>query len=222
MFHRHFGDYVRPPPRATSRAQAVRSTGDRVGRGLAAARAGYSTAASFRLGILALVAEKPPLRLRSSRSLASGSGASIRTEPGRRLSDALTMLEENGPRDASQDPAGRKLYTADGGGRESPRRQQGPDRRYLRLLRRQRRRPVRAASVSVKRGAAQPARDAPPAPARPPRDARADPGDHRRARRRGEGDRAGLRAAEAAGRRDQRLAFRGRCGCSCNAADFSS
>ncbi len=110
MFHRHFDDYIRhghshggfghgPFHRWRSRGA---SFGDREGR--------MFDGGELRLAILALVAEKPRYGYEVIKELGERVGGDYSPSPGV-VYPTLTMLEEMGYASASQDQAGRKLYT---------------------------------------------------------------------------------------------------------------
>jgi DNA-binding PadR family transcriptional regulator len=110
MFHRHFDDHVHynhghggfghgPFHRWRSRGS---SFGDREGR--------MFDGGELRLAILALVAEKPRYGYEIIKELGERVGGEYSPSPGV-VYPTLTMLEEMGYASASQDQAGRKLYT---------------------------------------------------------------------------------------------------------------
>jgi DNA-binding PadR family transcriptional regulator len=110
MFHRHFDDHVHynhghggfghgPFHRWRSRGSRF---GDREGR--------MFDGGELRLAILALVAEKPRYGYEIIKELGERVGGEYSPSPGV-VYPTLTMLEEMGYASASQDQAGRKLYT---------------------------------------------------------------------------------------------------------------
>ena len=196
MFHRHFDDYVHhshggPGHHGFGRGpfRGWRSRG-----GNAGGREGRMfDGGELRLVILALIAEKPRYGYEIIKELGERVGGDYSPSPGV-VYPTLTMLEEMGYAQPSQDFAGAQALWADARGRESPRRQQRPDRRYLRALRRRRRQPGRRFHLG-QAGDAQSARRPSAAPAWPRRHARPDSSDRRRARRGGQGGRARLTVA---------------------------
>ena len=114
MFHRHFDDYIRhghehggfghgPFHRWRSRGSSF----DREGR--------MFDGGELRFVILALVAEKPRYGYEIIKELGERVGGDYSPSPGV-VYPTLTMLEEMGYASASQDQAGRKLYTLTGEG----------------------------------------------------------------------------------------------------------
>jgi DNA-binding PadR family transcriptional regulator len=112
MFHRHFDDHIRhshghghggfghgPFHHWRSRSSGY---GDREGR--------MFDGGELRLAILALVAEKPRYGYEIIKELGERVGGDYSPSPGV-VYPTLTMLEEMGYASASQDQAGRKLYT---------------------------------------------------------------------------------------------------------------
>ena len=189
MFHRHFDDHVRHGHGGFGRGpfHRWRERGGGMGR-----REGRMfDAGELRLVILALVAQKPRYGYEIIKELGKRVGGEYSPSPGV-VYPTLTMLEEMGYASASQDQAGRKLYTLHPRRRKDAGREQGPGRRDLRALRRSRRGGRRPRHGLGPPRDDEPARRNPPAPARPGRDPRADPGDRRRARHSGENDRADL------------------------------
>ena len=152
MFHRHFDDYVHhshggPGHHGFGRGpfRGWRSRG-----GNAGGREGRMfDGGELRLVISALIAEKPRYGYEIIKELGERVGGDYSPSPGV-VYPTLTMLEEMGYAQTEPGLAGAQALWADARGRESPRRQQRPDRRYLRPLRRRRRRPG-AGFISVKR-----------------------------------------------------------------------
>ena len=108
MFHRHFDDYVRHGHGGFGRGpfHRWRERGGGMGR-----REGRMfDAGELRLVILALVAEKPRYGYEIIKELGERVGGDYSPSPGV-VYPTLTMLEEMGYASASQDQAGRKLYT---------------------------------------------------------------------------------------------------------------
>jgi DNA-binding PadR family transcriptional regulator len=108
MFHRHFDDHVRHGHGGFSRGpfHRWRERGGGMGR-----REGRMfDAGELRLVILALVAEKPRYGYEIIKELGERVGGEYSPSPGV-VYPTLTMLEEMGYASASQDQAGRKLYT---------------------------------------------------------------------------------------------------------------
>ncbi len=108
MFHRHFDDHVRHGHGGFGRGpfHRWRERGGGMGR-----REGRMfDAGELRLVILALVAEKPRYGYEIIKELGERVGGEYSPSPGV-VYPTLTMLEEMGYASASQDQAGRKLYT---------------------------------------------------------------------------------------------------------------
>ena len=113
MFHRHFDDYVHhshggPGHHGFGRGpfRGWRSRGGAVG-----GREGRMfDGGELRLVILALIAEKPRYGYEIIKELGERVGGDYSPSPGV-VYPTLTMLEEMGYAQASQDPQGRKLYT---------------------------------------------------------------------------------------------------------------
>ena len=112
MFHRHFDDYVHhshggPGHHGFGRGpfRGWRSRGGNVG-----GREGRMfDGGELRLVILALIAEKPRYGYEIIKELGERVGGDYSPSPGV-VYPTLTMLEEMGYAQASQDPQGRKLY----------------------------------------------------------------------------------------------------------------
>src|SRR5271167_3239051 len=111
MFHRHFDDHIHhshghfgPGPFGgwRSRGGGFGGRGGREGR--------MFDGGELRLVILALVAEKPRYGYEIIKELGERVGGEYSPSPGV-VYPTLTMLEEMGYAQASQDPQGRKLYT---------------------------------------------------------------------------------------------------------------
>ena len=194
MFHRDFDDYVHhshggPGHHGFGRGpfRGWRSRGGAVG-----GREGRMfDGGELRLVILALIAEKPRYGYEIIKELGERVGGDYSPSPGV-VYPTLTMLEEMGYAQASQDPQGRKLYglTSEGEKVLADNKAQIDaifarfgDRDELALRGRH----------LGQAGDAQSARRASAAPARPRRDSRADRGDRGRTRRRGQGGRARLK-----------------------------
>jgi DNA-binding PadR family transcriptional regulator len=116
MFHRHFDEYVRygrygcgPGPFQRWRERGG-GWGGREGR--------MFDGGELRLVILALIAEKPRHGYEIIKELSERVGGDYSPSPGV-VYPTLTMLEEMGYAIASQDPAGRKLYTITGEGEKT-------------------------------------------------------------------------------------------------------
>ena len=109
MFHRHFDDYVRHGQPRRLRPRAVHGWRGR-GGGFGAREGRMFDGGELRLVILALVAEKPRYGYEIIKELGERVGGDYSPSPGV-VYPTLTMLEEMGYASASQDQAGRKLYT---------------------------------------------------------------------------------------------------------------
>src|SRR5271156_5479677 len=108
MFHRHFDDHIRHGHGGFGRGpfNRWRSPGAEFPR-----REGRMfDGGELRLVILALVAEKPRYGYEIIKELGERGGGEYSPSPGV-VYPTLTMLEEMGYASASQDQAGRKLYT---------------------------------------------------------------------------------------------------------------
>ena len=212
MFHRHFDDYVHhshggPGHHGFGRGpfRGWRSRG-----GNAGGREGRMfDGGELRLVILALIAEKPRYGYEIIKELGERVGGDYSPSPGV-VYPTLTMLEEMGYAQASQDPQGRKLYglTPEGEKVLADNKAQ-IDAIFARF----------GDGDDALRGFhlgqasdAQSALRASAAPARPRRDARADPGDRRRARRGGQGGRARLTARSGRSRHRQNYGLRAAAG----------
>jgi DNA-binding PadR family transcriptional regulator len=108
MFHRHFDDHVRHGHGGFGRGPFHRWR-DR-GGGMGRREGRMFDAGELRLVILALVAEKPRYGYEIIKELGERVGGEYSPSPGV-VYPTLTMLEEMGYASASQDQAGRKLYT---------------------------------------------------------------------------------------------------------------
>jgi DNA-binding PadR family transcriptional regulator len=108
MIHRHFDDYVHHShggPGHQGIGRGWRSRGGNVG-----GREGRMfDGGELRLVILALIAEKPRYGYEVIKELGERVGGDYSPSPGV-VYPTLTMLEEMGYAQASQDPQGRKLY----------------------------------------------------------------------------------------------------------------
>jgi DNA-binding PadR family transcriptional regulator len=108
MFHRHFDNHVRHGHGGFGRGPFHRWR-DR-GGGMGRREGRMFDAGELRLVILALVAEKPRYGYEIIKELGERVGGEYSPSPGV-VYPTLTMLEEMGYASASQDQAGRKLYT---------------------------------------------------------------------------------------------------------------
>src|SRR5271156_4608647 len=111
MFHRHFDDYVRHGhgPGGFGRGPFGGWRG-RHGGGFERREGRMFDGGELRLVILALVAEKPRYGYEIIKELGERVGGEYSPSPGV-VYPTLTLIEEMGYASASQDAAGRKLYT---------------------------------------------------------------------------------------------------------------
>jgi DNA-binding PadR family transcriptional regulator len=112
MFHRHFDDYIHHSHEGAGRHGFGRGPfrGWRSRGGGPGGREGRMfDGGELRLVILALVAEKPRYGYEIIKELGERVGGDYSPSPGV-VYPTLTMLEEMGYAQASQDPQGRKLY----------------------------------------------------------------------------------------------------------------
>ena len=108
MFHRHFEQYARHGRHGAFGCGPFGGRGR--GGGFGAREGRMFDAGELRLVILALIAEKPRHGYDIIKELGERVGGDYSPSPGV-VYPTLTMLEEMGYASASQDQAGRKLYT---------------------------------------------------------------------------------------------------------------
>ena len=185
MFHRHFDEYVCHGRHSDFSRGPFGWRGRGGGSGAREGR--MFDGGELRLVILALVAEKPRHGYEIIKELGERVGGDYSPSPGV-VYPTLTMLEEMGYATASQDEAGRKLYTVTPEGEKvlADNRAQ-VDAIFERFSQRAEAMGQGGNRLCHPRNDELARRD-PPAFAQPPRDCRADPGDCRRPRRGGEND----------------------------------
>jgi len=108
MFHRHFDDHIRHAGGGFGRGPFNRWRSH--GRGFGGREGRMFDGGELRLVILKLVAEKPRYGYEIIKELGERVGGEYSPSPGV-VYPTLTMLEEMGYASASQDQAGRKLFT---------------------------------------------------------------------------------------------------------------